>query len=95
MSIPFVIGASNIGLLYLIGLGVPPWLALLIVLAVGGVIGFVNGVLSYRVQGQALILTLGMGFSVAGLIQIITSIGSSFSGNVFGTVPPWLQNLAR
>jgi ribose transport system permease protein len=94
LSIPFVIGASNIGLLYLIGLGVPPWLALLIVLAIGGLIGFINGVLSYRLQGQALILTLGMGFSVAGLVQIITSIGSSFSGNVFGTVPPWLQNLA-
>ena len=28
LSIPFVIGAANIGLLYLIGLGVPSWLAL-------------------------------------------------------------------
>ena len=27
LSIPFVIGAANMGLLYLIGLGVPPWLA--------------------------------------------------------------------
>jgi ribose transport system permease protein len=35
-----------------------------------------------------------MGFAVAGLVQILTSIGSAFSGNVFGTVPPWLQNLA-
>lgn len=94
LSIPFVIGAANIGLLYLVGLGVPSWLAFLIVLAVGGLIGLLNGVLSYRLQGQALILTLGTGFSVAGLVQIITSIGSSFSGNVFGTVPPWLQNLA-
>ncbi|WP_239025112.1 ABC transporter permease [Rhodoligotrophos defluvii] len=94
LSIPFVIGASNIGLLYLIGLGVPPWLALVIVLAIGAGIGFLNGVLSYRLQGQALILTLGMGFAVAGLVQILTSIGSSFFGNVFGTVPPWLQNLA-
>lgn len=94
LSIPFVIGASNIGLLYLVGLGVPPWLAFLIVLVVGAGIGLLNGVLSYRLQGQALILTLGIGFAVAGLVQIITSIGSSFSGNVFGTVPPWLQNLA-
>src|SRR4029077_20079842 len=84
LSIPFVIGASNIGLLYLIGLGVPPWLALILVLAIGGGIGFVNGILSYRLQGQALILTLGMGFVVAGLVQMLTSIGSSFSGNVFG-----------
>lgn len=94
LSIPFVIGASNIGLLYLIGLGVPSWLAFAMVLAIGSIIGFLNGVLSYRLQGQALILTLGMGFAVAGLVQILTSIGSSFSGNVYGTVPPWLQNLA-
>jgi ribose transport system permease protein len=94
LSIPFVIGASNIGLLYLIGLGVPPWLAMGMVLVIGGGIGFLNGVLSYRLQGQALILTLGTGFAVAGLVQILTSIGSSFGGNVFGTVPPWLSNLA-
>jgi ribose transport system permease protein len=31
---------------------------------------------------------------VAGLVQILTSIGSQFSGNVFGTVPEWLRNLA-
>ena len=94
LSIPFVIGSSNIGLLYLIGLGVPPWLALLVVLVIGAGIGLINGILSYRMQGQALILTLGMGFTVAGLTQILTSIGSAFFGNVFGTVPEWLRNLA-
>lgn len=94
LSIPFVIGAANIGLLYLIGLDVPPWLALVAVLAVGAAFGFLNGVLSYRLQGQALILTLGTGFALAGLVQIITSIGSAFFGNVFGTVPGWLRNLA-
>jgi ribose transport system permease protein len=94
LSIPFLIGASNIGLLYLAGLGVPPWLAFVMVLAIGAALGFLNGLLSYRLQGQALILTLGMGFAVAGLVQILTSIGSAFSGNVFGAVPPWLQNFA-
>jgi ribose transport system permease protein len=94
LSIPFMIGASNIGLLFLVSLGVPPWLAFCFVLIIGGGIGFLNGVLSYRLQGQALILTLGMGFAVAGLVQILTSIGSSFSGNVFAPVPKWLQNLA-
>ena len=94
LSIPFVIGAANIGLLYLIGLGVPAGVALGMVLIIGAGLGFLNGILSYRLQGQALILTLGMGFAVAGLVQILTSIGSSFGGNVFGTVPPWLQNLA-
>ncbi len=94
LSIPFVIGASNIGLMYLISLGVPPWFAFVLVLIAGGGVGLLNGVLSYKLQGQALILTLGMGFAVAGFVQILTSIGSAFSGNVFGTVPPWLQNLA-
>ena len=94
LSIPFVIGASNIGLLFLISLGVPSFVAAGFVLIIGGAIGFANGVLSYRLQGQALIMTLGMGFAVAGLTQILTSIGSAFGGNVFGTVPPWLQNLA-
>jgi ribose transport system permease protein len=94
LSIPFVIGSSNIGLLYLIGLGVPPAVAAGMVLVIGAGIGFLNGVLSYRLQGQALIMTLGTGFSIAGLVQILTSIGSQFSGNVFGTVPGWLSNLA-
>lgn len=94
LSIPFVIGAANIGLLYLIGLGVPSPVAAGMVLVIGAAFGFLNGLLSYKLQGQALIMTLGTGFAIAGLVQIITSIGSQFSGNVFGTVPPWLSNLA-
>lgn len=94
LSIPFVIGASNVGLLYLIGLGVPPWIAVIVVIAAGALVGFVNGILSFPLQGQALILTLGIGFAVSGAVQIVTSIGTAFAGNVFGTVPDWLRNLA-
>ncbi|WP_244489905.1 ABC transporter permease [Rhizobium sp. Leaf391] len=94
LSIPFIIGAANVGLLYLIGLGVPPWLAVVIVLAIGTLLGVINGLLSYRLQGQALIVTLGTGFAISGGVQIITSIGSAYSGNVFGTVPPWLSNFS-
>lgn len=94
LSIPFVIGASNVGLLYLIGLGVPPWVAVLLVLAAGLLVGLLNGVLSLKLQAQALILTLGVGFAVSGLIQILTSIGTEYAGNVFGQVPDWLRNLA-
>jgi len=94
LSIPFVIGAANVGLLYLIGLGVPPWLAVIIIIVLGGLIGVINGILSFRLQGQALIVTLGTGFAVSGGTQILTSIGSNFAGNVFGTVPDWLKNLA-
>jgi len=94
LSIPFVIGASNVFLLYLIGLGMYSWIAIVIVLLLGALIGWLNGILSYRLQGQALILTLGVGFAVSGLTQIVTSIGSAFAGNVFGVVPNWLKNLA-
>lgn len=94
LSIPFVIGAANVGLLYLISLGVPPWLATLIVLGIGALLGTINGLLSYKLQGQALIVTLGTGFAISGGVQIITSIGSAYSGNVFGTVPAWLSNLS-
>ena len=94
LSIPFVIGSSNIGLMYLFTLGVPPWIAFIAIIVIGAGIGFVNGFLSYRVQGQALILTLGMGFAVSGGTQILTSIGTAFGGNVFGVVPGWLSNIA-
>jgi len=94
LSIPFVIGAANVGLLYLISLDVPPWLAFCIVLVIGALLGVINGLLSFRLQGQALIVTLGTGFAISGGVQIITSIGTAYGGNVFGTVPGWLSNLA-
>ena len=62
LSIPFLIGASNVALMSLISKGVPPWLALAAVLLLGLIIGLINGFLSFRLQGQALILTLGVGF---------------------------------
>ncbi len=94
LSIPFVIGSANVGLLYLLGLGVPSWLAVIFILVVGGLFGIMNGYLSYRLQGQALILTLGTGFMISGLTQILTSIGTAYAGNVFGVVPGWLSNIA-
>jgi len=94
LSIPFVIGSSNIGLMFLLNLGIPPWLCFIAILLIGAGIGFINGVLSFRLQGQALILTLGVGFAVSGGAQILTSIGTEFGGNVFGEVPRWLVNIA-
>jgi len=94
LSIPFIIGAANVGLLYIMGLGMPSWLAVIVILLAGAAIGWINGILSFRLQGQALIVTLGVGFAVSGLTQIITSLGSQFAGNVFGVVPHWLTNIA-
>lgn len=95
LSIPFVIGSANIALIYLFGPeGLPTWVAVIIILLLGALIGFVNGMLSFRLQGQALIVSLGVGFAVAGGTQILTSIGTRYAGNVHGAVPHWLTNLA-
>jgi len=95
LSIPFVIGSANIGLMYLFGFeAVPAWISVIIILLLGGAIGFISGILSFRLQGQALILTLGIGFAVAGGTQIVTSIGTRYAGNVHGKVPDWLTNIA-
>ena len=94
LSIPFLIGSSNVGLLYLIGLGIPSPFAVILILVIGSAIGLLNGFLSFPLQGQALIVTLGVGFATSGLTQILSSIGSAYAGNVFGQVPSWLSNLA-
>jgi len=94
LSIPFVIGASNILLAYLFGTALPPVLAIVVILAMGAGIGFLNGVLSYRLQAQALILTLGTGFSIVGAAQIFTTFGSQFSGTVFSQVPDWFAAIS-
>jgi ribose transport system permease protein len=94
MSIPFVIGAANIALAYLLTLDVPPPIAALIVVACGGAIGIANGLLTHRLKGQALIMTLAVGFTVVGGTQIITSIGSEYGGNVVVKLPVWLTSLA-
>ena len=95
LSIPFVIGSANIGLMYLFGFeGLPNWIAVLCILALGTIIGFITGILSFHLQGQALIVSLGVGFAVAGGTQIVTSIGTRYAGNVHGAVPGWLTNIA-
>ncbi len=72
----------------------PRRFAVILILVAGAAIGSLNGLLSFPLQGQALIVTLGVGFATSGLTQILTSIGSSYAGNVFGQVPAWLSNLA-
>lgn len=94
LSIPFMIGAANIGLASLISHGVPTEAAVVIVMIAAALIGLLNGAASFRIQGQALILTLGMGFAVVGGVQILVSIGSEFGGNVVAQIPEWLSGLA-
>ena len=51
LSIPFLIGSSNVGLLYLIGLGIPSPIAVILILVIGAAIGFLNGLLSFPSAG--------------------------------------------
>lgn len=94
LSIPYVIGAANILTLWLIGRGLSSMTAILIVLLMGILVGAINGLASLRLQGQALVITLAVGFAVVGATQIRTSIGSQFGGNVYGRVPLWLINMS-
>ena len=50
--------------------------------------------ISFNLQGQALIVTLGVGFMVVGGVQILVSLPTVTGGTVFGVVPDWLKNLA-
>lgn len=94
LSIPFIIGSSNVALMSMISKGVPPWLSALVVLLFGLGVGLINGVLSFRLQGQALILTLGVGFFMVGGVQILVAMNTFSAGTVFGVVPEWMRNLA-
>lgn len=94
LSIAYVIGSANIFALWLIGRGLPGPAAIAVVLALGAVVGALNGLLSLRMQGQALIISLAVGFAVVGLTQIRTTIGSEFGGTVYGQVPGWLTTVS-
>lgn len=94
LSIPFLIGAANILLPKLLNLGFPPAMAMLVIVLLGFLVGCLNGTLSFRLQGQALIMSLGVGFAAVGAAEIFTSLGSAFGGTSFAAVPKWLTNIA-
>jgi len=94
LSIPYLIGGANILFPSLLVAGLPAWLAIIVVVLLGAFIGFGNGLLSFKLQGQALIMSLGVGFAAVGAVQLYTSLGSAFGGTVFAPVPNWLRNFA-
>lgn len=94
LSIPFVIGSANILLPSLLLSGLPPLFAMIIIIMLGAMVGALNGSLSFRLQGQALIMSLAVGFAAVGITQIYTSIGSEFGGTVYAQVPDWLRNIS-
>lgn len=94
LSIPFLIGSANILLPQLMNDGVPPGIAIVLTIGLGFIAGCVNGLLSFRLQGQALIMSLGMGFAAQGGAEIYTALRSAFGVTSFAPVPEWLTNLA-
>ena len=93
LSIPFVLGAANVGLVKLMNLGVAPGLGIAIVVGLGALIGAFNGALSNRLQGQSLVVTLGVGNAVLGLVQILVSksgVAGISGGTIEGKIPPWI-----
>jgi ribose transport system permease protein len=94
LSIPFFIGSANILLPKLMNDGFSPPLSIAIILVLGALAGCANGFASYRLQGQSLIMSLGIGFAVQGAAEIYTSFGTAFGGTSYATIPSWLTNLA-
>lgn len=76
LSIPFVLGAANVGLVQLMNDGMPSGSGIIAVLVPGGAIGAFNGALSHRLRGQSLVVTLGVGNAVLGIVQILVSSGA-------------------
>lgn len=97
LSIPFVIGAANVGVLGLMNRGLSPGVAIVVTIALAAAVGVIGGGVSYRQQGQSLVVTLGVGTAVLGLVQIlVSSQGTSgiAGGTILGSIPGWLTKLA-
>ncbi len=96
LSIAFVIGAANIGIVKLFNLGWSSALAVLVILCAAAGVGALSGLISSRQRGQDLVVTLGVGTALLGLVQVAVSSGgiSGVSGGmIMGTVPKWIINL--
>ncbi|MBK5232372.1 MAG: ABC transporter permease [Thermoleophilia bacterium] len=92
ISIPFVIGAANVLLVWLIGKGASAAVAILVVLALATLVGVANGLISYKVDAPPLIVTLGMGFAVIGATQIVAASGPSTFAS-YSPPPAWLIDM--
>jgi ribose transport system permease protein len=94
LAIPFLLGAANIGLVKLLNLGLPSAIGIVVVVALAALIGAFNGTVSYRLRGQSLVVTLGVGNAVLGLVQILVSsagVSGISGGTIEGAIPHWIQ----
>ena len=97
LSIPFVVGAANVGLVKLLNDGLPSALGIVVVLALAAAIGGFNGAVSHRLRGQSLVVTLGVGNAVLGLVQILVSsagVSGISGGTIEGNIPRWIASFS-
>lgn len=91
LSIAYVIGAANILMVFLMQMGISAPVAVVMIVVFGLLVGIVNGLLSLRLQNQSLVVTLGVGFIVVGLAQILVSFGEETTSQT-GAIPEWISN---
>lgn len=90
LSIPFVIGMGNVMLAELAGSrGWSSGTTILFILAVAAGVGLLNGAFSWYLRVHPLVVTLGVGFTVQGAVQIWTR------GNVEGGAPDWIVRMTQ
>lgn len=87
LSVPALIGAGNVVAARLAGEGVPGPVVVLVVVAVGVLVGVVNGFVTQRWNVPSLVVTLATGSIVAGAILIWTN------ARLTGSAPDWLVAL--
>lgn len=74
LSLGYTLGLCSITVGLLVkGIGLPVWLSIILTLLVGILVGFVNGVLVQVVKVPAFIVTLGSGYIIFGIAQIVSS----------------------
>ncbi|GAB6100394.1 ABC transporter permease [Halanaerocella petrolearia] len=72
LSVGSVIGFTGIISTMLMSMGVPVWLAVILGMVSGGLIGYINGTLITKIDIPPFIVTLGMLSIARGLIMVLT-----------------------
>jgi ribose transport system permease protein len=72
LSVGGVMCLSGIVSIQLINSGMPIWLAILLAVLCGSIVGFINGFLVVQQRTEAFIITLGMGMLIKGVNQQLT-----------------------
>ena len=90
LSIGYTVGlCSYFSGVFVVQWGVPPLLSLLVTLVIGAVCGLFNGILVTKIKIPAFIVTLGSGYVIYGLAQILSN------GNTINDLPEGFLAIGR